>query len=178
MRRTRRYVLGRAAVVGVAVAALLTGCSFTNPATIATPYPPSDGTAGEIPDAASGGTLNLRNFLLVATAKGEPGTVAGALANDGTSAVTVTLRVLDDTNPDQPTPIGEAKVEVPGGGLVLIGPGGAALDVAAVPVTPGAKLLLEATTGAGSDVLQLPVLAAENEYATVTPTAAPSPTDG
>lgn len=175
MRRTRRPAGPRyAAAVSVAAAALLTGCSFTNPATVATPYAASDGTAGEVVNAATGESVKLRNFLLVGTEQGAGGVLAGAIANDGTQPVSVRLTVLDDADPAQPAPIGDVTVQVAPGELALVGPGGEAFDLASVPVAPGAKLLIEAATPGGSTRFPLPVVAAANEYATLTP-AAPSP---
>jgi hypothetical protein len=176
MRSTRRLVVaGRVAGVGVAVAALLTGCSATNPATIAAPYAASDGTAGELQDAATGETVKLRNFLIVATAKGAAGVVAGAIANDGARPVSVRITVRDDTDPDQPRTLGEATVEVAPGTLALLGPGGTALEVPEVTVAPGQTLVVSAATSAGSTQFPLPVMAAAHEYATLTPTTAPTP---
>ncbi|MFN0284352.1 MAG: hypothetical protein ACKVZ6_20575 [Kineosporiaceae bacterium] len=174
-RRTRRLVVpGRVAVVGVAVAALLTGCSFSNPATVATPYAASDGTHGELKNAATGENVRLRNFLLVTAAQGGAGAVSGAIANNGTRPVTVQLTVLDDTDPAQPQTVGRASVEVAPGELAQIGPAGTPFDLASIPAEPGEKLVIQAATGGGSTKFALPVLPPRDEYATVTSSATPA----
>lgn len=174
-RRTRRPVVpGRVAAGGAALALLLTGCSFTNPATTATPYAASDGTHGELENAATGEKVRLRNFLLVTAEKGAAGAVTGAIANDGTQPVTVRLSVIDDTDPAQPRTVGEASVQVPSGQLTRIGPSGTPFDLAATPVAPGARLVIQAATGSGSTRFALPVLPPRNEYATITPSVTPS----
>jgi hypothetical protein len=176
MRRTRRLVVtGRVAGLGFAVAALAAGCSATNPATIATPYTASDGTNADLTDAASGETVRLRNFLLVAAAKGATGVVAGAVANDGSAPVSVRITVVDVSDPAQPRSLGQATVEVAPGELAQIGPAGTTLDVPGVPVAPGQTLSVTASTSAGSAQFTLPVLAPVNEYATLTPTTTPAP---
>jgi hypothetical protein len=167
----RPVVPGRVAVVGVALATLLTGCSFSNPATVATPYAASDGTHGELTSA--GETVRLRNFLLVTTAAGAEGAVAGAIANDGTQPVTVRLTVLDTSDPTNPQTLGEASVEVAPGQLARVGPAGTPLDLAATPAGPGQTLSIKAATASGSTTFALPVLPPRDEYATITPAAPP-----
>jgi hypothetical protein len=185
MRRTGRLVVAaRVTVVGVAVAALLTGCSATNPATIETPYPAGDGTAAELENAATGETVKLRNFLLVTTAVGAPGAVSGAIANEGRDAVQVRLTISDGRDPSTARVLGQTMVDVAGGGLTMVGPGGTRLDIPQVTVGPGRTLVVTAATTGGSTSFPLPVLAAVREYATITPvpvttvtTAAPAPSE-
>lgn len=174
MSRTRRLVAIGAA--GVAAAAALAGCSFTNPQTIATPYAASDGTNSELTDPASGETVRLRNFLVVAASKGAPGAVVGAVANDGAKPVTVQLEISAPAagGDAAPTPVGQTSVTVQPGQLALIGPGGAAFDVPQVPTAPGTVLTIKASTAGGSTTFPLPVQGALNQYATITPTTAPT----
>ena len=167
MSRTRRLVAMGAA--GVAAAAVLAGCSFTNPQTIATPYAASDGTNAEVVDPASGETVRLRNFLVVAAAKDAPGAVVGAVANDGSKPVTVQFTVNSPTGE-----VGTGSVTVEPGQLAQVGPAGTALDLATVPSAPGTVLSITATTPGGSATFALPVMPAVREYATLTPTATPS----
>lgn len=174
-RRTRRTaVAGRIAVAGLALSAVLSGCTFTSPKPITTPYAASDGTASQIEDASTGEVVRLRNFLVVAAEKDAPGVVAGAIGNDGTKPITVTLSVLDTTDAANPQPLGETKVDVQPGSLALVGQGGTAFDLAKVPTAPGTVLTIQAQTPGGSTRFPLPVLAPTQQYATLTPTAAPS----
>ena len=171
--RTRRLVAMGAA--GVAAAAVLAGCSFTNPQTIATPYAASDGTNSEVTDPTSGETVRLRNFLVVAAAKDAPGAVVGAIANDGTKPVTVQFKVsAPPSGGSAAQPLGSGSVTVEPGQLAQVGPAGTALDLASVPTAPGTVLTIEATTPGGTATFPLPVVAAVRQYATLTPTATPS----
>lgn len=174
MSRTRRLVA--LATAGTAAAVVLSGCSFTNPVTIATPYAASDGTNSQVTDPASGETVNLRNFLVVAAAKDAPGAVLGAVANDGSKPVTVQFTVTAPAGEQgaAPTAVGQGSVTVEPGALALVGPGGTAFDLAAVPTAPGTVLSIEARTPGGSTTFTLPVQAAVHQYATLTPTASPS----
>lgn len=174
MSRTRRLVAMGAA--GAAAAAVLAGCSFTNPQTTATPYAASDGTNSELTDPASGETVRLRNFLVVAASKDAPGTVVGAVANDGAEPVTVQFSITAPASGGgaAPTQVGQASVTVEPGALAQVGPGGTAFDLAQVPTPPGSVLTIQASTAGGSTTFPLPVMGALNQYATITPTATPS----
>jgi hypothetical protein len=158
-------VLGLAALAVVA-----SGCSIASPATIRTPYAAGDGSNGEV------GVVKFRNFLAVSAAEGKPGVVVGAVTTEGTQSARVQLTVLDA---DGRTALGETTVTVKPGELVTVGSGtdATALQLRNVPVQPGAVLTLRATTDAGNADLSLPVLAPENQYKTITPSAEPSATN-
>ncbi len=158
------------AVAGAAIGALLAACSFTNPATTATPYAASDGTNAELQDAATGDVVRLRNFLAVSSGAGSPGTVVGSIVNGGSQPVTVRLTVLDANQ----QPVGETSVDVSPRTLARVGPRGTTFDLPQVPSAPGANLTIQAATSGGSTQFTLPVLPPFNEYATLTPTVTPT----
>ncbi len=160
----------------------LTGCSATNPSQIATPYPAADGTNAEITDPASGSVVKLRNFLLVGTEKGKPAQLVGAIANEGTEPVRVVLSIAapvpasaDPAASPSPTqPLVEQAVTAAPGQLTLVGAGGTAVNLGALPAIPGATLTLRAQTGAGGELLTIPVVRAEGQYASL-PAGSPAP---
>lgn len=165
-RRSRLGVL--ISVTALAVPGLA-ACSFTSPMTTATTYQAADGSNAAITDAATGASVDLRNFLVVGTAKGSPATLVGAVVNQGTSPVEVNFTVLDGQST-----VGSGKVTAEPGKLVQVGPSGTAVTLSSLPAAPGSVLQLKAETGAGGATLPLPVLAAEGYYASITPKAAES----
>lgn len=174
----------------IAVAAVaLTGCALGNPTTISTPYPAGDGSNGTISDPAGGSSVTLQNFLLVSAGQGQPGTLVGAITNDGDSSVTVNVTLYkDDAAVTSSSASGQATAEVPAGGMVILGQPGAtasasgqgpsgspSLVLGSTPQPPGALLVLRAETAAGGSVqITIPVLAPDGEYSSLTPTAGPT----
>ena len=137
------------AVAGLAVAVTLTGCSQTNQITTEKEYNSSDGVGGRV------GHIRAINMLVVSEAKGDPGTLLGALQNTGTDDENVALTIGDDSQ----------HVLVPADQTVLISaPGGNSdedenLVFDPIDVPPGAVIDLKVETkDAGSLTLQVPVL--------------------
>jgi hypothetical protein len=164
------------------------GCSATNPSPIASPYTAGDGTNGEIRDPATGTVIKLRNFLVVSAGKGQPGQLVGAIANEGSGPVQIGLTIESPASAGSAAAsaspaLASAAITAAPGQLTLIGPGGAAVDVTALPAIPGATVTLRAQTGAGGELLSIPVVAATGQYASLSagsPAPAPSgsPTAG
>jgi hypothetical protein len=146
----------------------LTGCSASNPIATEKTYAASDGMNGSITDPATGTAVQLRNFLVVGSKKGAPGTLIGAVINQGTTPVTVTLTVLDAAGK---TPVGTDTVSVKPGELTQVGPAGTVVTVTSMPTDPGTVIQLRADTGSGGELIDLPVLAAEGAYASLAPSA-------
>lgn len=167
-RPTRR---GLTLVMALA-APLLAGCGLS-PAGTTRPYAPSDGVSSAI------GAVQVRNLLVVGSAANAPGVVSGALLNDGTTPVTVTVGL----------PGGEGTpVDVPAQGSVLLGAqtgaasaspgqaGAAVVQLASLPQPPGSFIdVTLSTPAAGTTTVNVPVLPPTLEYSTITPTG-PSPT--
>ncbi|VTR78769.1 hypothetical protein [Cellulomonas hominis] len=165
MARSRRTSARPVAVGAVAVlAAVLSGCSATNPITTEVAYSASDGVR------ASLGDLTAENLLLVAAAADEPGALQGALSNRGDEALTVELATESSTE----------RIRVDSGETLLLG-GTEGEDVLLeTPEGPGATTEMTLTTDAGGTVsVQVPVLDGTlPEYADlvpeeVTPTSTP-----
>lgn len=170
--------IARSTRIGTIVAAAtlsLSGCVFTNPAVTATPYNAADGTSGVINGAAGNGPLRLVNFLVVASGANSPANVIGALVNDGNQSVQVQLAVSSSAS-NAGSPVGQTSVTVQPGTLVQVGPAGMTFALPQTPQPPGAMLWLQAQSPSGSVQFSVPVVAAVNQYATLTP-ASPSPTD-
>lgn len=152
----------RVAVAGAALvlAAGLAGCSVTNPMTTQNNYDASDGVSVEL------GDLTLRNLLVLTSAEGAPGTVLGALTNDGSDAARVSIAVAGE-QAGRPVP-------VDGRATVVVGPESeATVDVDAVPAAPGDFLELEISSDlGGTSTVQVPVLDGTlPEYADLVPDA-------
>lgn len=152
-------VLGSLALTGA-----LAGCSERSPIQSVEPYDPVDGVTANM------GALAVRDLLVVSAGKGQAGVVSGALINTGTSDLTVTFTAQGDSTSPGP-------VTVPAGQLVRLGSGDGATNVQFTTVSspPGALLTLRvATPPTGPRVLDVPVLDPSLEYATITPTPAPT----
>ena len=169
--RPAALVLAAPAMVG-----LLAGCGLS-PAQTTIAYDPSDGVS------ASVGDVQVRNLLVVGSTAEAPGVVSGVLLNSSAAAVTVTVASGAST----PVP-----VDVPAGGSVQLGatgpdptatpmpgaPGSAAVQLSAVGQPAGGVVPVTLTSaGGGTTTVQAPVVPPTNEYATLTPTAAP-PSEG
>jgi hypothetical protein len=85
MNRGQRGKLAMAtAALGVGLLSL-TGCGYTNAQQTTQQYSASDGTHTEL------GALELRNMLILATGEDQPGRLTGAVYNDSSEDVTLTL---------------------------------------------------------------------------------------
>ena len=136
--RGRRRVLAAATL---ASAAALAGCGIA-PSEIVS-YPASDGVDLTL------GSLQADNLLVLTAAENDPGTLIGALTNNGDQAMTVHIGL-----PASPT-----AVPVAAHSTTLIGPQHRAIDLTSVPAPPGALVELTVDSDvAGSASLQVPVL--------------------
>ena len=178
--RAARLLAGSVLLAGTV--GVLGGCSATNPSPISSPYPAADGTNAEIADPNTGAVVKLRNFLLVGTDKGKPAQLVGAIANEGTQPVQVILSI-DGASPASADPAAspaavppalQAIVTAVPGKLTLVGPGGTAVDLSALPAIPGATVTLHAQTSAGGQSLIIPVMKADGQYASL-PAGSPGP---
>lgn len=168
---TRRPPALALRLVGAGVAGLValtvSGCSAVNQVTTNTPYALSDGVRTTL------GPIVADNLLVVSSGKGEPGVVSGALTNNSTDPVQVTL-----TAAGQKT---GSTLRVDAGGTVYLGTGtdvGEHVPVASVDAAPGQVVALTlAAPSAGTTTVQVPVLDGTlPQYATLVPTPTPTPT--
>jgi hypothetical protein len=164
--RSRRTSARPVAVGATAVlAAVLSGCSATNPITTEVAYSASDGVR------ASLGDLTAENLLLVAAAADSPGALQGALSNRGDEALTVEIATGSSTE----------RIRVASGETLLLGGTEGEDVVLETPEAPGATTEMTLTTDdAGAVAVQVPVLDGTlPEYADLVPaevteTAAPT----
>jgi hypothetical protein len=172
VRRYRRPAAAIAFTLGLAgVAVGASGCSFTSEKIISTPYAASDGSNVDIPLAGSG-VVKLSNVLVVSEAKDKPGVLVGAVSTTGTEPVPLQVTVVD---PSGQSALGQTTVTATPGTLVQIGPSSPTkLQVQSVPVPPGSVLTVHVQGAAGGREFTVPVLAPENQYASLSPAAAPT----
>ncbi len=146
----------------VVLAALLSGCSATNPITTEVAYAASDGVRTTL------GDLTAENLMLVAAAADEPGALQGALSNRGDEDLTVELGTTG----------GSERIRVEAGRTVLLGGSEGEDVVLPTPAPPGATAdLTLSTAAAGETTVPVPVLDGTlPEYADLVPQPEPSAT--
>lgn len=143
MARSRLSARPVAAVGAVLLAGVLTACSTTNPITTHEEYAASDGVRAAL------GDISAENLLLVAVAADAPGALQGALSNQGTDPITVTVATSSDST----------DVRVPAGETVLLGGTEGEDVVLATPGAPGATTDLSLSSGpGGTETVPVPVL--------------------
>ncbi len=157
-RTSARTVAVGPVVVGAVLAAVLSGCSATNPITTEKPYSASDGVRATL------GPVTAENLMLVAAEADGPGALQGALSNRGEAAVAVTVGVGDDAQ----------RFWIESGDTVLLGGTGGEDAVFTTPDAPGATTDLTLTTDAdGTETVPVPVLDGTlPEYADLVPATA------
>jgi hypothetical protein len=165
-----RDVAGRSALATAVLALSLAGCSLASPATIATPYPAADGVGTDLP----GTGVKLRDFLVVGTEKGAPAEVIGAVVNNGSTPIEVSLQA-DLGATAQPT---QTVVRVAAQSITLLGPQQRTrMEIPDLPVVPGSLTGISAATAAGGRAdFSVPVLLPHGPYAGLTPSPTPTET--
>lgn len=148
----RPVVVGAVALVAAAV---LSGCSATNPITTEMAYAASDGVRATL------GDLTAENLLLVAAAADSPGALQGALTNRGEDSLTVELE-LDGSS---------ERFRVASGETVLLGGENGEEVVLDTPGAPGSTVeMVLSTAAAGEITVPVPVLDGTlPEYADLVP---------
>ncbi|GAA6527389.1 hypothetical protein [Intrasporangium sp. DVR] len=155
--RSRRAA---AALGGLAVATLASGCMVFNPVQTDVAYEPADGVSADV------GDLAIRDLLLVGSAEGTA-VVSGAAFNGGTEPVTL-----------QVTPQGEgagtgSEIKLRAREQVDLSTKGLHFD--GIDAKPGSIVPLAVTTQpGGTTIVNVPVVLATGPYASLT--APPAPT--
>ncbi|HKG51025.1 MAG TPA: hypothetical protein VKB14_11335 [Actinomycetales bacterium] len=151
----------RRSLAGVVTAGALlaaSGCSMFSGTQVLEPVQLSDGVSATVGDVEA-------QALVLVGQKGQPGVLTGALVNQGTQPVTVTVAAQGST---APTPI-----QVPAGSSVSLGSsgGGASVVIPTVAAEAGAMTDVQLSTPSGGQVrVQVPVLPTSYPYySTVTP---------
>lgn len=140
-RSTRRLA---AALLLTGAAAL--GVGACSPITTMNVYAPSDGVRGDL-----GTQIRVENLMILSPAEGAEGTVLGAVVNQATSPVDVTL-TIDGVS-------GGIQLNVPAQETLLLSPDHEVVSLPTVPVRPGAVTSVQISTPeSGSITLDVPVL--------------------
>ena len=168
----RRASFTRALLLAAAVALSVSACSEFSPPLVAD-YNAADGVSGTITDPASGATLDLRNFVVVAGDSGGVGRLVGTVVNNGSTPVQ--LSVIADQSATGVT--GQAQITVPAFGVAKIGfDDGQEVLLNNVPAAGKFLAISPKTDAGGSVAMDIPVVPAVGYYATLAPpTALPSP---
>lgn len=149
------------AILTVTAAGALLGlaaCSTQSPMQTQGPYQPADGVA------ASLGTVQVRDLVIVAASKGATGVLSGSLINTGPNPVSVTFLGRDqaEAGSDPGT-----TVQLNAGQQQRI----TGVQLTGVPAAPGDLTDIVLRSSAGEQYVSVPVLLPEFYYSTVTPTS-------
>jgi hypothetical protein len=117
------------------------------------------------------GSVQIRNLLVVSSAKGGPGVLVGQIVNTGQYATTVRFAVASAS-----TTAGDiVRASVSPGGSTTLGTTGTEVVLPSVPAAPGAIVTLQVQTAdAGSTPVNVPVLLPESYLSGETPSATPA----
>ena len=142
----------------IAGALTLSGCQVMSPIQTNGSYQPADGVAVDL------GDVQIRDLVVVSSAKGEVGTLSGMVVNNGTKPVTITFAA-----------------GATGGSVSAVAPAGAQtrlsgvestepITLPSIPAAPGGivKVTISTPADGGSEV-SVPVLLPDGYYATITP---------
>lgn len=145
--------LVRSVTVAAAVA-LLAGCGVMSPMQTEVDYVPADGLPVDL------GTVQVRNLLVVSSAKGEAGLVSAYVVNDGDNEATVTISAADGST---------ATATVAPHGTVTLS-SEEPVRLANVDVSPGSLLDLHiGTAQSGPTNISVPVLPPTGPYESLKP---------
>lgn len=145
------------AAIGAAIA--LAGCQTQSPIQTDVPYQPADGVAVDL------GSVQIRNLVVIADAKGGPGVLSGAVVNRGGTSERITIAS------EGGTPVTLEASAYQAESISQDSPA----QLASVPVAPGDVLTLTVQSErSGINVVQVPVLPATGYYETFKPSEAPA----
>jgi hypothetical protein len=146
------------ALTALAGALTLSGCQVMSPIQTSVTYQPSDGVAVDL------GDVQIRDLVVVSSAKGEVGTLSGMVVNNGARPVTITFAA-----------------GATGGSVSAVAPAGAQtrlsgvagtepITLPSIPAAPGGSVKVTVSTPAdGGSEVSVPVLLPDGYYATITP---------
>lgn len=142
----------------IAGALTLSGCQVMSPIQTNGSYQPADGVAVDL------GDVQIRDLVVISSAKGEVGTLSGMVVNNGTGPVTITFAA-----------------GATGGSVSAVAPAGAQtrlsgvagtqpITLPSIPAAPGGVVKVTVSTPAdGGSEVSVPVLLPDGYYATITP---------
>lgn len=137
----------------------LSGCQTQSPIQTDVTYVAADGVPVDL------GAVQLRDLVVIATAKGEPGVLSASMSNTSGTAERVAFAA-----PDSPPVYAEA----PAYSQERLS-GSTQVQLPNLPVSPGDVITLTVqSASAPAAVVVVPVVAAAGAYATLKPTAPPT----
>ncbi|NAZ85596.1 hypothetical protein [Kineococcus indalonis] len=172
------------ALVTAASTVAVAGCTVFSPAVTLRPYDPSDGKNSRVAG------VEVRNALVVSPGVDEPGVVSVTLVNssDTDESVTVSADVDAGQAPSQTftvpagqvLQVGASAAATPEGASTVEGPEQDAgwMQIPQVPVYPGQTVQVTFRAGSETSQVEAPVVLPCFEYASLTPTAAPTAAAG
>ena len=151
--------------LAVASLALVAGCSATNPYTTLEGYQPGD------TEVVNLGPVQVASLAVFTEAEGEPGALVARIVNSAPDEQSVTI------TSEAPSSVDET-FTVQGETTLAVGPDeDTSTTIASVAERPGETITMTVTTGDRSSEVTVPVLTGNfQEYATLVPTATPTPT--
>jgi hypothetical protein len=137
----------------------LAGCQTQSPIQTDVSYVATDGVPVDL------GAVQLRDLVVIATAKGEPGVLSASVSNTSGKAERIAFQAPNS----QPV-----YAEAPAYSQERLS-GSTQVQLADLPVSPGDVITLTVqSASAPAAVVVVPVVAASGAYATLKPTAAPT----
>ena len=127
-------------------------------------YQPADGVAVDL------GDVQIRDLVVVSSAKGEVGTLSGMVVNNGTGPVTITFAAgapsAAGATGDSVSAVAPAGAQTRLSGVAGTQP----ITLPSIPAAPGdiVKVTVSTPADGGSEV-SVPVLLPDGYYATITP---------
>lgn len=166
--------IAAALLLSIGLTALVAGCGFN--AQTNQPYTPADGTNADIGD---GGTLKIRNLVVISRTKGE-GVISATLignADDQLTSVAVAPTKVDGTPAAAVTTTPTAPLQLGGGSLTVL-TNVAPLTVQAPDLVAGLSATVTMNFAkAGPVTLNCPVVdGTQAPWSTITPGVSASPT--
>jgi hypothetical protein len=158
-------VLTAAALAGALL--VLSGCQAMSPIRTDVAFQPADGVAIDL------GDVQIRDLVVIVSAKGEVGTLSGLVVNKGTRPVTITFA----TGTGDGGGGGAAQAEVPPGDPTRLSgvEGTTPITIPSIDASPGDMIRMTVSTPtAGASEVSVPVLPPTGYYATITPPPAPT----
>jgi hypothetical protein len=146
-------------VVAIGAAVALSGCQTQSPIQTDVTYDPADGVPVDL------GAVQLRDLVVISSAKGQTGVLSAAASNTGTSSTRIAFALASGS---------PVYAEIPANSQDRLS-GSTQVQLPSVPVAPGdvVKLTVQ-SPDAPAAVVDVPVLPPKDHYATMSPTSVPT----
>lgn len=165
--------LTAAALAGALLA--LSGCQAMSPIRTDVPFQPADGVAVDL------GDVQIRDLVVIASARGEVGTLSGLVVNKGTEPVTITFAAgTGDGGTGDGGAGAVARADVPPGAATRLSgvEGATPVTLPSIDAAPGDMIkMIISTPAAGASEVSVPVLPPTGHYASITPPPVPTTTE-